>query len=308
VGSLVSGKTATNYSASTKPELSKSITGMLQPNKMEQVMFLERAFTKNYKVNGLYSGYAMSPYFAFTDLFGVKLEVEGIGTNVKETRAYRRAGFQNGSKVRALRKDTLRHDLVVILGSTVSAKAAYLSCKRLLKRVCAEGVFIGQKENGDPVFERARFEQKDEFEYSCDYHEGKVHGTYAAYAISADEMKYALCDVSVERNDYDEFDGSFSDAYRRSVVKNSNEMSALRPDTLQNDVVLLIGSSASADYVARSLSGLLYKLQEEGMFIGKDVEQYPVFEHLDGSEEIHRPSSDMSTWRDGSIRPYDLRS
>jgi hypothetical protein len=113
-----------------------------------------------------------------------------------------------------------------------------------------------------------------------EYDYGEVYGTYAAYAISSDEIKYADCQVWLQKHQDDHPRGykDYETAYRRKPGK-MNEVPLLRPDTLHNDVVVLIGSSASAEYVARSLDAFGRSIQTHGLFIGRNDDEY-VFEHF----------------------------
>jgi hypothetical protein len=250
-------------------------------------MFLERAFTKNYKVHGLYAGYAMSPHYIGRDLFGVTIEVEGIGTDLRETRAYRLDRFKFGKSLEALRTDTLAHDAVVILGSTIRANSFVRACTALIRRIQIDGVFVGHDGKCDPVFEPILSGyREDKFEYGCDFQEGKVRGTYSAYAFAEDEVKYAICEASLERNEDREFAG-YARAYRTGTNNDPRDIHLSQGDLIRNDALLLIGASASPDYVQRSLYALRETVRQDGLVIGENENGQVIdqFDQLEPKEE-----------------------
>ncbi|QDM16066.1 hypothetical protein FNL56_09370 [Tardiphaga sp. vice304] len=74
-------------------------------------------------------------------------------TRPNELRGHREDRRRRGLKVKDLSGDKLRNEMLVVFGADMSANEAIVTLKTLLKRLMAEGLYVGRDNDGDFVKE-----------------------------------------------------------------------------------------------------------------------------------------------------------
>jgi hypothetical protein len=226
----------------------KSVNNKLCSQKKRKSKMLERSFSEGFSVDGMYAAYWAEPEYPH-DMWNVAFQVVEDGANLKDTRAYYLDKIIDKKAISTTRKGLL-HGVLLMVGKTAATDTVVLSLNKCLERIENQGMFIGER-NGKRAFEKAeagdisnafnQFEQ-EAFEFK---------GTHVGYAACPDEVQYGFCNV-------------------RSImyVGQAEASPVLKPNTIYNDVIVLISPMMSTGQVAHVLSCYVGDILVNGMFAG----------------------------------------
>jgi hypothetical protein len=204
-------------------------------------------------VDGKYAACWAEPEYS-RDLWDVMFQVEGVGADLKDTRAFRLDHVQDARPVSVARNDLL-HGVFMILGKTVSADLVVLALSNLIEDIVTNGLFIGERK-GKRVFEKVKPNDVSKGITKFKKLAFGFKGTYVAYAISPDQIEYGFCKVASLM-----FSGQGEDdPFQTAPV--------LMPNTMYNDIVVLISPALSAGNVLHALTWFRDKIKSKGMFVG----------------------------------------
>jgi hypothetical protein len=117
--------------------------------------------------------------------------------------------------------------------------------------------------------------------YSHIYDQFQFHGTFGGYAVARDGIEPMVCDVTID---------SWSDsgvketrAYRRDLKRKGKKVTALRKDTLHDELVIIVGPKMSTASAVKRLREVIEHIEKAGMLIGMDLSDEYVVEETDGS-------------------------